>query len=138
MKCAVNAQHRFTVGNSVMTKKTVERLGWASAKQELLVRAIINGEIPPCEFDAVRTWIHACYNRPAYASLKLCALNEVMEGYGVEGIYKVNDERIATYVNMGETYTATVVYRDDTQRHWDIISMGDLVELYERKGIRIK
>ena len=95
-------------------------------------RQVIGGQIPADEFETVKTWIAQCYHMPTPNELKLKALNEVLEGYGVEGIANPSDssEQIAVYVNMGDTYAETVVY-DIATREFAFTSWGDFFEQWE-------
>lgn len=87
------------------------------------VRALIQGTINPDIFDSVYNWSRQCYNEPPYQAKVMVALNEVTGGYGVEGCSCCNHH--FDYVNMGETYAATIIYD-----HGEYIfsSWGDYVE----------
>ena len=88
---------------------------------------LISGKLDPVTFEPVENWVRACYHEPSENELILAALNCVLEGYGVEAI-RVEDawvdsfhgDIVGTYVNMGDSYAATVVL--DSETHDFIIS----------------
>lgn len=83
-------------------------------------------------------WIDACYHNPLYYScrdeINLYAINEILEGYGIEAIQKESNwvshywqDTQFLYVNMGDTYTPTIFY--DTREDRFIVSdFGTVVE----------
>jgi hypothetical protein len=64
--------------------------------------------------------------------------NELLDGHGIEAIrgeYHVDNyyfDTVALYVNMGDTYNATLFYETDTGR-FKVTTMGDWVEKNQRK-----
>lgn len=65
------------------------------------------------------------------------AINGILSGYGIEAIegrgYSSYYGHIGLlYVNMGDTYTTTVVY-DTRKQQWIVASWGDLVERDEKR-----
>lgn len=67
----------------------------------------------------------------------LAAVNEVLEGYGVEGIQpegayvnKFYYSTIGLYVNMGDTYAPTIVY-DTEAEEFHLTSWGDFLENWQ-------
>jgi hypothetical protein len=64
--------------------------------------------------------------------------NKALDGHGVEAIrgdYHVDNyhyDIVATYVNMGDTYNATILYETETGRFL-VTSYGDWVEKNQRK-----
>ena len=78
-------------------------------------RAIMAGTTKTTAYETVQAWLKCSYNKPSLLERKLCALNEILDGEGVEALYK-NDDLLAEYVNLGETYATTLVYnyRTDT------------------------
>jgi hypothetical protein len=79
--------------------------------------------------------LHPLYGgRNSRIEIILECINELLEGYGIEAI-RLEDTWINsyhgdiafTYVNMGETYTSTILY--DTKRDTFLVSSyGDIVE----------
>jgi hypothetical protein len=61
--------------------------------------------------------------------LKLEALNEVLDGCGVEYVEAGRGRKSPAfeYVNFGDTYDTTIVYFPD-RRTWRVTSWGDIVE----------
>lgn len=82
-----------------------------------VARAIMKGEIKRdqiCDMlPKTGAWERSCYNSPTIQEVKMEALNELLGGYGVEAIIEADadfrDAPAYTYVNMGDTYTATIV-----------------------------
>lgn len=102
-----------------------------SKEKEEQVQGILSGKVNPEFYEAVRTWVNQCYNKPSEDELRMCAINAILEGYGVESLegewrndYWANI--VAVYVNMGDTYLPTIVQHRD--QGWLVSSWGDLVE----------
>jgi len=88
--------------------------------------------IDPDEFDSVKKWISQCYNMPSAEEQRMCAYNEILEGYGTEAIegpwqngYWCNI--LATYVNLGDPYIPTIIHH--RSKGFIIACWGDIVEL---------
>lgn len=94
------------------------------------VLGIVRGAIDPETFPSVAAWVRQCYNRPHMAELKLCALNEVLGGYGIEGACRRDCMRSGfSYVNFGDTYDTTVLLiREGDAYRWQVSSFGDYLE----------
>jgi len=78
-------------------------------------------------------------NTDPYNTLK--AISNIIGGYGVESIrgnyvsQYWHDTQLL-YVNMGDTYTPTILYDTETER-WLYLSWGDWVEKHgEKRGIQ--
>ena len=69
----------------------------------------------------------ACYYRPSLQSVKLEAINDLMDAYGVEFIAAGSNKRSPSieYVNVGETYLDTVLW---TRGRYIVGCWGDIVE----------
>jgi len=86
-------------------------------------------------FSGVAGWVRQCYNMPSLNELKMCAINDVINGYGVESInvdpeiYESNyyGNSIADYVNLGDTYIMTII-RDHRNGKIFIGSWGNFYE----------
>lgn len=64
--------------------------------------------------------------------------NSVLNGHGVEAIRGDSPyEPAALYVNMGDTYTATILYDRDANT-FHVTSYGDWIESQERRGRRFE
>jgi len=100
-------------------------------KQAKDIKGIIKGTLDPLGFESVSTWVNQCYNMPSKLELKLCAINEVLEGFGVEYIEHINDTFTEVYgldyINLGDTYIPTVIY-NHSRNCWHYRSWGDIVE----------
>jgi len=83
------------------------------------------------DFPKTNAWLGKCYNMPSGHELRFAAIDELLGGFGVEVVGDVNNypPRIdLEYVNMGDTYTGTVLY----DGRWEVGSWGDWVERNER------
>jgi hypothetical protein len=83
------------------------------------------------DFPATRAWLRACYNTPHIAELRLAALDELLEGFGVETIDPAetkNGFRI-DYINMGDPYVPTIIYCAAWKYRYRIGAWGDYVKL---------
>lgn len=133
------------------TKRLIEVFGcdWDTAthirhivKNTLVLTRDFSG--PYCDtFESVQKWVRQCYNEPSLEERQMCALNEVLDGYGVEGLRAGEDERYRgndmwvddhfwqgvrlEYVNMGDTYTPTIGY-DIAKDRFVVTSWGDWYE----------
>ena len=94
-------------------------------EQALKARAIIKGLTPPEVYESVSKWISQCYHLPMLHEQKMEALNEILEGYGVEAI-ETATYVAARYVNLGDTYTPTILRT--SKGHYRLQSWGDFVE----------
>lgn len=83
---------------------------------------------PYCDtFKSVQEWTAQCFNPPSLVERQMCALNEILGGYGDEAIQEgdgyvrrrsaMHDydrhfwrDTVLLYVNMGDTYTPTLAY----------------------------
>lgn len=110
-----------------------------SKEKEKELRNVINGKADLESYDSVKKRIAECYNRPMYSELQMTAINEILEGYGIEGMQGEWQNGswchiVFEYVNMGDTYTPTVILHRD--KGFIITSWGDYVEKYgEKEGI---
>jgi hypothetical protein len=105
----------------------------ALAKARAVVR-LVNGELSPDRFPSVIAWERQCYNRPRLSERVMCALNELLDGFGVE---IVEDEVVwvdsyygyivASYVNKGDSYENTILL-DHIRNKYVLTCWGDWVE----------
>ena len=81
-----------------------------------------------CELSgAASRMFGACYHRPTLQSVKLEAINELMDGHGVEYIPAGRNRRSPAieYINVGETYLDTIMW---TRGRYVVGCWGDIVE----------
>lgn len=99
---------------------------------------LINGTADPLELSPVTAaWAAQCYHPPSRHELVMEALNELIEGYGVEAIRgrfvdRFHQDAQAAYVNMGDSDIPTILLDHETSRY-QITSCGDWVEAHERR-----
>lgn len=90
-----------------------------------LVADLCNGEIVIDPFNVderfpkTAAWCRQCHNPPSQNELVLAALDDVLEGFGTEAIRDPDDSDniIATYVNMGDSYNATIVFDEEDETY---------------------
>lgn len=81
-----------------------------------------------CEISpAASRMFSACYHRPTLQLVKLEAINELMDGHGIEYIPAGSNKRSPSieYVNVGETYLETIMW---TRGRYVVGCWGDIVE----------
>jgi hypothetical protein len=91
------------------------------------------------EFDSVQYLRKQCFNPPDRINEQLEALNELINGFGVEAIriddYHYNNywcDCIGLYVNLGDTYTLTIIY-NVIDNQFEFTSWGDFYESKEQE-----
>ena len=101
------------------------------------IRGLIKRKIDPENYESVQRWLKQCYNRPSEDSLVMCAIDEILGGFGVEAIrgryidaYHYDIQ--ACYVNQGDTYDTTILL-DHEQDRYIVTSYGDWIERNGRK-----
>ncbi len=100
-------------------------------------RALMRGEIlirDNPKFPKTNDWATSCYHYPRRIELILSALNELMGTFGVEA-FNSRESRmhaIAEYLNTGDTYAPTILFRHDTGT-FRITSWGDFFEANEKR-----
>jgi len=104
----------------------------ASAEQIEKVNAILNGILDPRTFSTVREWIDVCFYDPCSDELKMHAINQVLEGYGIEAVRTTKWKNgfwcdvLCTYINMGDSYIPTIIHH---RKHgYMVASIGDVIE----------
>jgi hypothetical protein len=77
------------------------------------ILGLVAGNIDAENYESVESWIRQAYHRPRESSLIMTALDELLEGYGVESIEDEGGEIRASYVNMGDSYVITIIFDGD-------------------------
>ena len=100
------------------------------------IRELLEKKRSTRDYKSVQKWEAQCYNKPRYYERLLCALNEIVEGHGVEPIWAEESDWFpaAEYINMGDTYAATLL-RDHGSGSIRVTSWGDWVERNEKRRI---
>jgi hypothetical protein len=130
-----------------MVKKTLAGVTWLDANQRKQALDLINAKVEPGTYASVQRWLDQCYTSPGRIEQIMKALDEVCETYGVEALwaastrrtlwYDRNHEPIAEYLNTGDMYAATLIYRYDL-RKFQVTCVGDLIEMFERQGYQLQ
>jgi hypothetical protein len=82
-------------------------------------------------FPAAKVRRAECYSPPSINDLKLHILDNMLNGYGVEGFPIADgytEKSFCSYVNMGDTYATTVLCVGDD---FEIGCWGDIAEAYD-------
>jgi hypothetical protein len=103
-----------------------------------LIYQVINQRIDLASFESVDRLRRQCYNPPDTITEQMEAINELIEGHGVESIQVSEDlyqdrywgNAIGLYVNQGDTYDLTVVYNVIDSK-FEFTSWGDFFESME-------
>lgn len=111
--------------------KTLNRAFPGKGKE---LRLLLEGKTNTTDYKSVRDWVAQCWHPPKYVERLLMALNEILEGHGTEPIWsrKSCTWPEAEYVNMGDTYNATILY-DYGRGTIQVTTWGDWVERNERR-----
>lgn len=93
------------------------------------------------KYKSVQEWARQCLNPPRLVERQMCALNEILNGYGVESINESDGyirrrsflhdydrhfwrDTVLLYVNQGDTYAPTLAY-DVREDRFIITSWSD-------------
>lgn len=90
-------------------------------QQAKKIKDIFSNSVDLENYDSVKSLIYQCYNPPGHVQKSMTAINEILEGYGVECIEEISTQ----YVNMGDTYINTVCYKNG---RFYVNSWSDLME----------
>jgi len=104
-------------------------------QRQTAIKKIILGLNDPEKYEAVREWRDRLHSEPFNYELKLRAVDSIMDAHGVEVL--IADETgkaIASYVNTGDTYSATVLY-DHEEEEFLITSWGDFYEEWKAENV---
>jgi len=99
-------------------------------RNALAIRDIVKGYLNPREIPELEYLFGGFYNDPDRGYARLIALNFYLDGHGVEVIREEKSgmgKIVAEYVNMGDTYNATILYNIKSQNFY-VTTMGDFVE----------
>lgn len=87
--------------------------------------------------NALRLSLVAWRNGEMSSNTLMDGANELLGGHGIESIESENGRAHMSYVNMGDTYTATVIL-DTSKDSVFITDYGTWVETEERKGNKFR
>lgn len=106
--------------------KTLSKVNPDKARE---IRELLEKKRSTRTYASVQDWIKACYHEPRYAERLLCAMNEIIGGYGVEAIYRHEGDLAPRYeyINLGETYTPTIM-RDCATGRIFVSDWGSIIE----------
>ena len=110
------------------SRKTLEAAFPGKGKE---LRKLIEGDgVYPTDYDSVTSLEGHCFNSPSYSHMLLTAINEIIEGHGIEQIIPKDEGRHPSYdyINMGDSYNATILLRSDGRLI--VGGWGDIVEAH--------
>lgn len=107
------------------SRKTLEAAFPGKGKE---LRQLIAEDVHPDNYESVQNLASRCWHGPTYSHMLLTAINEIIEGHGIEQIIPKDEDRHPSYdyINMGDTYNATILLRSDGRLI--VASWGDIVE----------
>lgn len=109
------------------SRKTLEASFPGKGKE---LRNVIDGTVNPEKYDSVIRLCMAAYHSPSYSYMLLTAINEIIEGHGIEQIIPKDEDRHPSYdyINMGDCYNETILLRSDGRLI--VGCWGDIVEAH--------
>lgn len=98
----------------------------------IITNKILSKNFNPYAWEDCVKWMDKCFNTPKEDELRLCALNQILEGYGIESFegewqngYWCNV--VCSYVNMGDSYIYTIILHRD--KGFFVDCTGNLLDL---------
>ena len=109
------------------SRKTLEAAFPGKGKE---LRQLITEDVHPDNYESVQNLASGCWHGPTYSHRLLTAINEVIEGHGIERIRPRDEDRHPSYeyINMGDTYATTILLRSDGRLI--VGCWGDIVEVH--------
>ena len=94
------------------SRKTLEAAFPGKGKE---LRELLVGDVYPDNYQSVRGLVSQCWHAPTYSHMLLTAINEIIEGHGIEQIIPKDEDRHPWYyyINMGDCYNETILLRSD-------------------------
>ena len=109
-----------------MKQPSIKTLNAAFPGKGKELRNLINYG-PTMLYKSVKAWVDQCRHRPSYHDRRMCAINEILEGHGVEYLRTIEDKHMNyEYINMGDTYITTLLCDEDGR--FRVACWGDIVE----------
>ena len=93
-----------------------------------LIRSLLQGDEDthnPHLFPSTYRWIQSCTRHPQWEERVMYAINEIMGGYGTQGLYS-KEKPIATYISLGDMEANTIILDNLTGRIY-VTSLADYV-----------
>ncbi len=119
---------------SAPSMKTLKR--FFPDEQAKRLRALMTGRRDPMKYGRVESWVNQCHNMPSDDELIMAAIDEELEGFGVEAIRgrhvdNYHFDTQAVYVNQGGTYDITILHDNETG-NYILTAYGDWFQSHER------
>lgn len=122
------------------TNVELERAWGIDRATTLKIKEVIKDQgIKLDQFKSVQHLRKQCYNPPDRVTEQMEALNELIDGFGIESI-RIEDywhsnywqDVIGVYVNLGDTYILTIIY-NVIDNQFEFTSWGDFYESKEQE-----
>ena len=122
------------------TNVELERAWGIDRATTLKIKEVIKDQgIKLDQFKSVQHLRKQCYNPPDRVTEQMEALNELIDGFGIESI-RIEDywhsnywqDVIGVYVNLGDTYILTIIY-NVIDEQFEFTSWGDYYESKEKE-----
>jgi len=123
-----------------ITNIELERAWGIDRTTTLKIKEVIKDQgIKLDQFKSVQHLRKQCYNPPDRITEQMEALNELIDGFGIESI-RIEDywhsnywqDVIGVYVNLGDTYILTIIY-NVIDEQFEFTSWGDYYESKEKE-----
>lgn len=116
---------------------SVKKLNEAFPDHGKEVREILEGKRKAKDYKSVQDWVKVCLHQPSAHDKRMCAINEVVGGHGVEAIFRIGDELRPDmeYINIGHSDIPTLIY-DFTTGTFKVQDTLTWQETSERRGRR--
>lgn len=123
-----------------ITNIELERAWGIDRATTLKIKEVIKDQgIKLDQFKSVQHLRKQCYNPPDRITEQMEALNELIDGFGIESIriedYWYNNywqDVIGVYVNLGDTYILTIIY-NVIDEQFEFTCWGDYYESKEKE-----
>lgn len=109
---------------------SIKRLEAAFPGKGKVIKALLTGITPTRSFPSVQALLKQCYSEPDTHYRRMTALNEILEGCGIEAIREEESGTLrADYINMGDAYRTTLLF-DFNRGRYLLTTWGDFVEAH--------
>ena len=106
-------------------------------EQAQQINDLISGKLEPETFASVEKMIAQCFHRPNAIDMILTAINEIIDGHGIEAVTMEDAyidhyyfDIVGLYINMGDTYNPTILF-DTEDNEFTATTWGDFYEMKE-------
>lgn len=94
----------------VREKHQLDEFHYMDDQEKQLLLEVTNKTFSPHYFKSVQELKKFCLNPPSQLQKQLVAINELLEGHGIEHHVAEEIGRDFYYINMGDQYVPTIIY----------------------------